>query len=64
MKYKITNIHTGKSNRGREHTIYASLYNQNGVLEVSASLAYILQIVRDRGWIVEGVSYIDPDFCA
>ena len=45
-KYTIQNIRRGKKEQGRDHIIYACLYDETGSLVISATLDYITERLR------------------
>ncbi len=64
MKYRIQNIVL----KGNEHdqlkpdVIYAQLANENGEVEISATLDYILAAIRDRNLETEGVTVKQKEY--
>lgn len=44
--WMITDIHRGKASQGRDHILYAKLINAQGELEISATLDYVLERVK------------------
>lgn len=47
----ITNIRRGKVEQGREHNIYCELHDKNGMLIISADLAYITERLKNAQFI-------------
>ena len=48
MPLFLKNVHRGKHDRS--HIVYAEVVNENGTLEMGASLDDILVAAKDRGW--------------
>ena len=58
MIYKLQKIRMSGNEHGqlRADTIYAELVDCDGKLKISATLEYILGVIRDRNFPVEGVT--------
>jgi hypothetical protein len=53
MKVIMKNVRHGREDQGRDHIIYADLYDaETGELSISATLEYILGAVKHRGYVL------------
>lgn len=58
MIYKLQKIRMSGNEHGqlRANTIYAELVNDEGKLEISATLEHILSTIRDNDLAVDGIT--------